>query len=65
MISMIVFAKIQKKAEKLNYLRGMSTKHKIPFIFVAYNQLSDFSQIWHPSINREMYRIKNRLVAKF
>ena len=43
-------------------LRGMSTLHKIPFIFahITSNRIFlKFGTLGQPSINSEMYRIKN------
>ena len=59
---------LKKPITKYQLLRGMSTQNKIPFIFAhitSYQIFLKFGTVGQPSINSEMYRIKNRLVAKF
>ena len=52
----------------ITILRGMSTQHKIRFIFAhitSYRIFLKFGTVGQPSINSEMDRIKNQLAAKF
>ena len=46
---------------KIILIKGMSTQHKIPFIFAhitSYRIYLKFGTVGQPSINSEMYRIK-------